>query len=103
RSLAYCAGEVEAAAERWRRAFALGAAEEDSGTAVLETLASALERAHAALGSSGRPLAAQLAQQMREKASEPRAEVSVFLVAAEKKLLRALARDLGEAATARLG
>jgi hypothetical protein len=101
RSLAYCAGEVEAAAERWRRAFALGAAEEDSGTAILEDLASGLERAQT-LGSSARPLAAQLAQQMREKATEPRAEVSAFLVAAEKKLLRALARDLGEAATARL-
>ena len=101
RSLSYCAAEVEVAAERWRRSFALGAADEDSGTATLEALAAALEGSRTT-GATARPLAAKIAQELRSRSGEPRADVSAWLVSAEKKLLRALARDLGEAETARM-
>ena len=101
RSLSYCAAEVEVAAERWRRAFALGAADEDSGAGTLETLAAALEQART-MGAAARPVAVRIAQDLRSRTGESRAELSAWLVAAEKKLLRALARDQGEAETARM-
>ena len=100
RSLSYCAAEVEVAAERWRRAFALGAAPDD-GDSTIETLAAALEQAQT-VGAAARPVASRIAQDLRSRAGEPRAELSTWLVAAEKKLLRALARDLGETETARM-
>jgi hypothetical protein len=101
RSLSYCAAEVEVAAERWRRSFALGGAEEEPGTPTLEALAAALEESQAT-GATARPVAAKIAQELRSKLGEPRAQVSAWLVTAEKKLLRALARDQGEGETARL-
>jgi hypothetical protein len=101
RSLSYCAAEVEVAAERWRRSFALGAADEDSGTATLDALAAALEGSRTT-GAAARPVAAKIAQELRSKMGEPRADLSAWLVSAEKKLLRALSRDQGEAETARM-
>ena len=101
RSLSYCAAEVEVAAERWRRSFAFGGAEGDSAGDTLETLAAALEQART-MGAAARPVAVKLAQELRIRSGQSRAELSAWLVTAERKLLRALERDQGGAKTARM-
>jgi hypothetical protein len=88
------------AAERWRRALASGT-EESASTTTLEALEMALERAHAP-GPASQRLARRIAAEIRSRAGAPLPELSAWLVAAEKKLLRALARDQGEEATARM-
>ena len=100
RSLSYCAAEVEVAAERWRRSFALGAADPASEGTV-ERLTAALVQARM-LGVAARPVAAKIVQDLRSKAGDSGADVSAWLVAAEKKLLRALASDQGEVETERM-
>ena len=101
RSLSYCAAEVEVAAERWRRSFALGGAEGDSAGDTLEALAGALEQART-MGATARPVAVKVAQDLRSRSGQSRAELSAWLVTAERKLLRALERDQGGAKTARM-
>ena len=100
-SLSYCATEVEVAAERWRRAFALGGADEESAGDTLDRLAAALEQSQS-MGAAARPVAAKLAKDLRSREGEPRPELSAWLLTAEKKLVRALASDQGEAETARM-
>jgi hypothetical protein len=98
-SLAYCAAEVDAASERWRLSLAGG---EDRPPAVaLESLGAVLEAAKG-LGPAGREAAGHIAAEMRRRASDSRPEQSSWLATAEKRLVRALARDLGPAAIASL-
>ena len=100
RSLSYCAAEVDRAAERWRRALASGT-EGGAATTSLEALAAALEGARPP-GPASRRVATRIATEMRSQAGGSLAEVTAWLLAAEKKLLPALARDQGEEATARM-
>jgi hypothetical protein len=101
RSLQYCAAEVDAAAERWRRALALGAEERTgSPAAILLSLAEALEGAR--LGPASSRVARELAGELRARTGEAPAEISSWLGAAEKRLLRALARDAGAGENERL-
>jgi len=100
RSLQYCAAEVEVASERWRRALALGREDAGSPGETVLTLVTALEQAE--LGPAASRVAREVAQDLRARVADPPSEVSEWLVNAEKKLLRALARDAGEAENERL-
>jgi len=99
RSLHYCAGEVEAAAERWQRALA-GGAEGPGSLSFLADLARRLEEAP--LGAAGHKVAVRIAEDLRGLEGGSLAEQSTALAAAEAKLVRALEKDLGEAALARI-
>lgn len=99
RSLQYCAGEVDIAAERWQRAMALG----DAGVppdSHLRALADRLEKA--TLGPAAGRVALRIAGDLRGLEGSPLAAQSEALFAAERKLLRALERDLGEAEVTRI-
>src|SRR5512143_3046908 len=92
-SLAYCAREVDAARERWERALALGREVGLDLAGALRAFARDLERAPG-LGPRARPLAAELAGQLRERAEEGRlVEVSAWLAEREAALERAIAAD----------
>ncbi len=94
-SLAYCAREVDAARERWERALALGREEGLDVAGALRAFATDLERG-SNLGSRARPLAAELAREMRERAAAGRlGEVSAWLAEREGALLQAIADDDG--------
>jgi hypothetical protein len=94
-SLAYCAAEVEAAAERWRRALALGEEEGVSAASALRGFADALE--------SKRDLGPRAARLVRDLAVEVRArsdqavlrELEPWLVGREASLRAALEEDMG--------
>ena len=95
RSLAYCAGEVDAARERWEKALALGREEGLDAAAALVGFASDLERARD-LGPRARPVAARLALELRERADAGRLEeISAWLAEREDRLLGAIAADDG--------
>jgi len=94
-SLAYCAREVDAARERWERALALGREEGLDVAAALRGFARDLERG-TGLGPRARPLAADLARQMRERAESGRlGEISTWLAEREALLLAAIGADEG--------
>ena len=102
-SLHYCAAEVEAAAERWQRALALGDGGRASATAISRALADRLEEATPRAGGGG-GRRARSRSELRELGAAARcaAQSERWLAAAERKLLRALERDLGEAEVARI-
>ncbi len=91
-SLPYCAAEVDAAAERWRRALAGADAGVDVGSRLAE-LADRLE--HASLKASAEKVARKIAAELRELEQATLSEQSAALAAAETKLLRALEKDAG--------
>ncbi len=94
-SLAYCAREVDTARERWERALALGREEGLDVAGALRAFATDLERG-AKLGSRARPLAADLAREMRDRAEAGSlGEVSAWLAEREAALLQAIAVDDG--------
>ncbi len=94
-SLAYCAREVDAARERWERALALGREEGLDVAGTLRAFATDLERG-SKLGPRARPLAAELARQMRARAEAGSlGEVSGWLAEREVALLREIAADDG--------
>jgi hypothetical protein len=94
-SLAYCAREVDVARERWERALALGREEGLDVAGTLRAFATDLERG-SKLGHRARPLAAELARQMRERAEAGSlGEVSGWLAEREAALLQAIASDDG--------
>jgi hypothetical protein len=101
RSLHYCAVEVDAATERWRRSLASAAEGSGGHRVTLEALAAALEAA-SSLGPAARREAHRIARELKEQASASFAEQSAWLAAAEGKLVRALAREAGAEALARL-
>jgi len=97
-SLAYCAAEVDTAAERWRRALALGEEEGVSADEALRGFAGALEEA-AGLGPRAAPIARTLAADIRAQAGQGRVrELEPWLVEREKALRAALEDDMGRAA-----
>jgi hypothetical protein len=95
-SLAYCANEVEAAAECWQRALALGADGALDVPAVLLDFAREIEKAR--LGPQGTAAAGPLVRELRARAAPSRlAEIDEWLRREEAALLAAFAADLGPA------
>lgn len=92
-SLRYCGAEVEAAAERWRKALA-GGHEETQLSGVLRRLADAL-LASPSLGALGRGVADRLARELEERAQTDSAgpTLETWLRASEAELLQAIAAD----------
>jgi hypothetical protein len=82
-SLAYCAAEVEAAAERWRRALSFDEEAESSVPAAIASFAEAVERA-TGLGTRGQAAAPRVAAALREPVAAP-----------ERRQLEALTARLG--------
>ena len=94
-SLAYCAAEVDVAAERWRRALALGEEEGVSAESALRGFADALEGARV-LGPRSAPLARELAAEMRSRSGDGRVrDLEPWLVEREAALREALEADMG--------
>jgi len=95
-SLAYCAAEVDAAADRWRRALALGEEEGVSAEGALRGFADALDRARG-LGPRSAPLARALAAELRAHAGGGVRDLEPWLVEREAALRAALEEDMGRA------
>lgn len=108
-SLAYCAAEVDAAAERWQRALSLGEEEGVGAGDALRGFADALDAARP-LGPRSAPRARDLATELRARAQEvssggPGGDVPArvkdlepWLVEREASLRAALEEDMGRAA-----
>ncbi len=89
-SLTYCAGEVEAACERWQRALRLGGDESQSLRKILDGFAADLERA-IDLGPRARAVADDIAAELRHlDAGRSTAELTAWLCAREATLVAAL-------------
>jgi hypothetical protein len=100
-SLAYCAREVEAAAERWRLSLAAGRGVAVDVSSTLLAFASSLETA--SLGPAAARLRGTLVREMRERVSAPSlAEVEAWLAKQERRVLGAIARDAGPALRSRV-
>lgn len=103
-SLAYCAAEVEAAAERWRRALAVEADEGVGAGACLRRFADGLEAAAARAGEA-EGAALDLAKALRSRAElgeEAVAGLEPWLKRREADLLARLRTQLGAGEVARL-
>jgi hypothetical protein len=98
-SLAYCAAEVDAAADRWRRSLSGGS--EGRGEIALARLGSAIAAGRAP-GPATRQLLPILSHEFRSRRDASLAENDAWLLAQEKRLLKALRRDLGEDAVSQL-
>jgi hypothetical protein len=97
-SLAYCAAEVDAAAERWQRALSLGEEPGVSAGDALRGFADALAAART-LGARSAPVARALAAELRERAPETAVRhLEPWLVEREAALREALEEDMGPAA-----
>lgn len=95
RSLAYCAAEVEAAGERWRRALALGSEPGLDAASALRGFARDLRRARD-LGPRGREQAIVLARELEQRAEGGSLdELTAWLAERESRLVEALAADAG--------
>jgi hypothetical protein len=95
RSLAYCAAEVEAAGERWRRALALGSEPGLDATSALRGFARDLRRARD-LGPRGQEQAIVLARELEQRAEGGSLdELTAWLAERESRLVEALAADAG--------
>lgn len=99
-SLAYCAAEVEAAAERWQRALSLGGDEERDAAGFLRDYAESLMRAP--LGGASRMAASAIAAEIAARSSETSSARSTrdledWLREKEAELLDAMSRDMGPA------
>jgi hypothetical protein len=102
-SLAYCAAEVDVAADRWRRALALGEEEGVSAESALRGFADALDGARD-LGPRSAPIARDLAAQIRARAEDgARRDLQPWLVEREESLRAALEDDMGRAAVDAIG
>jgi hypothetical protein len=102
RSLAYCANEVEAAGERWRRALALGREAGLDTSSALRGFAHDLRRARS-LGPRAREVALELARELEERAgSAGLDEVTAWLAERERRLVSAIAADAGRDHTAEI-
>ena len=100
-SLAYCAAEVDAAAERWQRALALGGEEQQDAAAFLAAYAESLEQAQG-LKAASMPIARETAATLRERASTASSSrgLEEWLRERESALLAALRQDMTPAAVA---
>lgn len=103
-SLAYCAAEVDAAAERWRRALTIGSGEgADTGDCLL-SFASALDGAAAGAGEAA-DACRRVAAEMRARAARGEdgvAGLEPWLKQREAELLQALRVRLGAEEVARI-
>lgn len=96
-SLAYCASEVDAARDRWRRALDLGGEPAlDVGRGVLK-LADLLGRG-IGLGPRSAATAARIRVELAEAADATLSDIEPRLAAAEAELLAAIAQEDGDAA-----
>ncbi len=92
-SLAYCAREVEAASERWRRALAVSTEESGGVPEVLAGFARDLETA-VNLGPWARRVAHAVARELRDRRGSARLEeLTPWLAEREKRLVEALEAD----------
>ncbi|HVR71885.1 MAG TPA: hypothetical protein VMT87_13670 [Vicinamibacteria bacterium] len=102
-SLAYCAAEVDAARERWRRALVF---DREEGTRVEDALAGFADTLQQAtgLGPAGAAAARDLADELRQRAARPQdpAALESWLAAQEKALVERLETDAGPAAVSAL-
>lgn len=96
-SLAYCAAEVDTAAERWRRALALGEEEGVSAEAALRGFADALE-AGGGFGPRSAPLAREIAGEIRARSGGAVRDLEPWLAQREAALRAALEEDMGRGA-----
>jgi hypothetical protein len=97
-SLAYCAAEVDTAAERWRRALALGEEEGVSVDAALRGFAEALEAAGPS-GPRSAAVARQIAAELRLRSGgEAMRELEPWLAEREATLRAALEEEMGPGA-----
>lgn len=95
RSLAYCTGEVERAAERWQRALAIGHEPGMDAAGALRGFAKDLRRARE-LGPRGREVALGIARELEERAEERSLdEVTAWLAEREARLVATLAAEAG--------
>jgi hypothetical protein len=95
KSLAYCAAEVDAAGERWRRALALGSEPGLDAGHALRGFAHDLRRARE-LGPRARELSLAIARELEERAEGGSlGEVTGWLSEREGRLVAALAEDQG--------
>jgi hypothetical protein len=94
RSLAYCAAEVEAAGERWRRALTLGAEPGLDAAVALRGFARDLHRARG-LGARAGEVASALAGELESRVAGSLDELTPWLAEREARLVEALALDLG--------
>jgi hypothetical protein len=102
-SLAYCAAEVDVAADRWRRALALGEEEGVSAESALRGFADALDGARD-LGPRSAPVARDLAVEIRARAQDGALrDLQPWLVEREASLRAALEDDMGRAAVDAIG
>ena len=96
KSLAYCAAEVDAAGERWRRALALGIEPGLDAAQALRGFAHDLRRARE-LGPRARELSLAIARELEERAEGGSlGEVTGWLSEREGRLVAALAEDQGQ-------
>lgn len=95
-SLAYCAGEVDAARERWERALSAGEEQDGDPGALMGRLADALESCEPL---RGREDAQGLVASLRDpaRAAEPRRSLEAWLMARESDVVGWLAAVRGEA------
>lgn len=102
-SLAYCASEVDVAAERWQRALALGEEETARLPELLARLADGLGAA-ASLGPLARPAVAAAVGELRQRAGRAgdARETEGWLLERETALREALIQDDGAEAVAGL-
>lgn len=96
KSLAYCAAEVEAAHERWRRAVASGREAALGPAEALAAFAASLENAQG-LGTAGRTKVVELAEALRARGPEGQdlRTLEPWLQQQEEQLLESLRQDLG--------
>ncbi len=101
KSLAYCASEVEAAHQRWRRAVASGSEAALGPAQALVAFAASLENARD-LGAAGRMRVAELAEALRARGQEggDLRTLEPWLQQQEAQLLESLRQDLGAPAVA---
>jgi hypothetical protein len=100
-SLAYCAAEVDVAAERWQRALTLGGDEQKDAATFLMSYAESLEHAEG-LGPAANPVARRTAQALQDRASTASSSQGLedWLRERESALLEAFRKDMGAAAVA---
>lgn len=96
KSLAYCASEVEAAHQRWRRAVTSGAEAAPSPAQTLLAFAASLDSARD-VGTAGRTRAMELAEALKAKGLEggDLRTLEPWLQQQEAQLIESLRQDLG--------
>jgi hypothetical protein len=100
-SLAYCAAEVDVAAERWQRALSLGGDEQKDAATFLMSYAESLEQAEG-LGPASTAAARRTARERQDRAATASSSPGLedWLRERESVLIEAFRNDMGAAAIA---